>query len=166
MLRRALATMIVLVPVLAFTQARPAAPSLEGVWRVTSIVTTGANALTNNNPQASMYIFTRGGHYSALWISNPRSKFEAAKDPNKLTDAEKLARYEQWNGIGANAGTYQVNGTTLTRRPTIAKNETVMTTDPPQVFQFKIEGTTLTWVQKSAAGQPVSETTTTLVRVE
>ena len=167
MFRRALAIMIVLLPVLAFAQARPAAPSLEGVWRVTSIVTTGANAVTNNNAQPSMYIFTRG-HYSVLLLTNtsPRPKLVAAKDPNNLTDGEKLERYAQWAPLTANAGTYQVNGTTLTRRPTVAKNEAVMTTDPVQVSQFKIDGNKLTFVAKSAAGQPVSETTTTLVRVE
>jgi hypothetical protein len=39
-------------------------------------------------------------------------------------------------------------------------------TDPPAVAQFKIDGNTLTLVSKSAAGQPASETTTTLTRVE
>jgi len=41
-----------------------------------------------------------------------------------------------------------------------------MTTDPPNVSQFKIDGKTLTLVNKSAAGQPASETRTTLTRVE
>ena len=41
-----------------------------------------------------------------------------------------------------------------------------MTTDPAQVAQFKVEGNKLTLVAKSAEGQPASETTTTLMRVE
>jgi hypothetical protein len=168
MLRHALVTLLVLVPAVASPQTKPAAPSLEGVWRITEIVTTGANAVSNTKPQPSLVIFTRGGHYSYVTVNGttPRPKFAPAKDPAKLTDAEKLARFEQWNPFAANAGTYQVSGTTLTRRPTVAKNETVMTTDPPNVAQFKIEGNTLTFVNKSAAGQPVSETRTTLMRVE
>lgn len=158
---------LLLVPGAAFAQPKPAASSIEGVWRITSIVTTGANAATNNKPQQSVYIFTKG-YYSVLSVNGttPRPKVAAAKDPAKLTDTEKLARFEQWNPFTANAGTYQITGTALTRRPTVAKNETVMTTDPPQVAQFKISGNTLTLVAKSAAGQPASETTTTLTRVE
>jgi hypothetical protein len=78
----------------------------------------------------------------------------------------KVARFEQWNPFAANAGTYQISGTTLTRRPTVAKNETVMTTDPPQVAEFKIEGNKLTLVTRSAAGQPAGEMRMTLMRVE
>jgi hypothetical protein len=48
----------------------------------------------------------------------------------------------------------------------VAKNVAVMTTNPPIVQQVKIEATKLTLVAKSAAGQPTSETTTTLMRVE
>ena len=52
------------------------------------------------------------------------------------------------------------------RRPTVAKNQAVMTTNPPIVQTAKLTGNTLTLVQKSAAGQPASDTTTTLMRVE
>jgi hypothetical protein len=71
-----------------------------------------------------------------------------------------------WNPLTAQGGTYQLSGNTLTRRPTVAKNEAVMTTNPPIVQQVRVEASKLTLVAKSAAGQPVSETTTTLMRVE
>jgi hypothetical protein len=96
----------------------------------------------------------------------PRPRFAPAKDPNKLTDAEKVARFEQWSPFTANSGTYQISGNTITRRPTVAKNDAVMTTDPPQAAQFRIEGNKLTLVAKSLPGQPASETTTILTRVE
>ena len=41
-----------------------------------------------------------------------------------------------------------------------------MTTNPPIVEQIRIEANTITLVEKSAAGQPVSETTIVLTRVE
>jgi hypothetical protein len=175
MLHRAwLATLVVSIPILGCTQAEapaPAqeestAPSIEGVWRITEIVTTGANAATNTSPQPSLVIFTRG-HYSYLSVNGtaPRPEFAAAKDPANLTDAEKIARFEQWGPFTAQSGTYEVNGTTITRRPIVAKNVTVMTTNPPVVQEFMLDGDKLVLITKSAAGQPVSETRTTLTRV-
>ena len=150
---------------LVLTRAQTA-PSLQGVWRVTEVVVTGANAATNRSPQPSLYVFTRQ-HYSIMTVNGtaPRKDFGTAKDPSKLTDAEKIARYEAWDAFIANSGTYQVSGSTLTTRPLVAKNPAVMA-GPAATRAFKIDGNTLTLIQKSAAGQPVSETTTRLTRVE
>ena len=174
MLHRALlATLLVSVPTLGCTQAatpapaqEEAAPPIEGVWRITEIVTTGANAVTNASPQPGLVIFTRG-HYSYLSVngSATRPEFAPAKDPAKLTDAEKLARFEQWNPFTAQSGTYEIAGTTLTRRPVVAKNVAVMTTNPPIVAEFTLDNDTLVLISKSAEGQPASETRTTLTRV-
>jgi hypothetical protein len=143
-----------------------ATPSLQGVWRVTEIVVTGANAATNKSPQPSVYIFTKQ-HYSIMSVGGTaaRKDFGSPKDPARLTDAEKMARYEVWDAFTANSGTYQVSGSTLTTRPLVAKNPGVMA-GPPATRELRIQGKTLTLIQKSAAGQPVSETKTTLTRVE
>jgi hypothetical protein len=142
---------------------QPAAGSIKGVWKIAEVVTTGAGAETVSSPQPSLVIFTTG-HYSYLSIngSKPRSKVTTGATP---TDAEKLAKFEEWNSFTANGGTYAVQGTTLTRRPTIAKNESVMS-NPPVVDQMKLEGNTLWLTSKSPAGQPPSETRRKLVRVE
>ena len=147
--------------------AAPAASSVRGVWKISNIVATGANAATNSSPQPGLVIFTEG-HYSYVSVngSAPRPDVALATDPAKLTDAEKLARFEQWNPFTAQSGTYQIDGTTLTRRPLVAKNTAVMTTNPPIVSAFTLNGDTLVLVTKSAAGQPVTETRTTLTRVE
>lgn len=156
---------ILLVGAAALTRAQ-ATPSLQGVWRVTDIVVTGANAATNKSPQPSLYIFTKQ-HYSIMTVNGAaaRKNFGAPKDPLKLTDAEKIARFESWDAFTANSGTFQVSGSTLTTRPLVAKNPGVMA-GPPATREFRIQGNTLTLIQKSAAGQPVSETRTTLTRVE
>jgi hypothetical protein len=139
---------------------------VEGVWRVAEIVTTGANAVNNSKPQPGLWIFTRG-HYSQM-ITNgtqPRKTVQY-KVPNQPTDAEKLARYEQWQPFAANAGTYEIKGSTLTRRLIVAKNVEVQT-GPPIVSEFKLEGNNTLWlITKGAAGQPASETRMRLTRVE
>jgi hypothetical protein len=94
----------------------------------------------------------------------PRKSFGNAANAEKLTDAEKMARYDAWVDFTANTGTYQVAGNVLTTKPIVAKNPGVMGTT--QTREFKIEGSTLTLITKSAAGQPASQTTTRLTRIE
>jgi hypothetical protein len=76
--------------------------SLVGAWKVAEIVTTGANASSNANPQPGLSFLTKS-HYSLTRITSDkeRPKFAAAKNPAALTDVEKIARYEQWLGIQA-----------------------------------------------------------------
>ena len=168
MLCRPLAIALCLtVPTAGSAQESSAAGTLQGVWKIVERVTTGANASTISDPQPSLIIFTNG-HYSVLMVqgAQPRPRFAPAKDQNKLTDAEKIARYEQWNPLIANAGTYEVKGTTIIRRPSVAKNETAMAKNSSLENEFKLEGNTLWVTTKSPAGQPASETRFKLRRVE
>jgi hypothetical protein len=155
------------VPTAGFAQTSSSAPSLTGVWKIVEVVMTGANAATITNPQPNLVIFTKG-HYSHLGVmgEQPRPRFEPAKDPTKLTNAEKIARYEQWSPFIANAGTYEVKGRTLIRRPLVAKNETVMAKNSSLEGEFKLEGNTLWVTTKSVPGQPAGETRAKLKRVE
>lgn len=156
------ALLVVAGSVLARAQTTP---SLQGAWRVAEVVRTGAGATTTTNPQPGLILFTKQ-HYSIVTVSGtePRKDFGIAGDPAKLTDAEKMARYEAWRPFTANSGTYRVTGSTLTTRPGVAKSPAVMGREVTR--EFRIDGDTLTLIRKSDAGQPVSETTTTLKRAE
>jgi hypothetical protein len=160
-----MSVIVAMVVVGAWALASAQAPSIQGAWRVSEIVVTGANASTNTTPQPGLYIFTKQ-HYSIVTVNGTAARKEvtAPKDPARLTDAEKIARYEMWNPVTAKSGTYEVKGTTLTTRPLAAKNVFAMA--GPATREFKIDGKTLTLVSKSAAGQPVAQTTTKLTRVE
>jgi hypothetical protein len=149
----------------ALAGAQPAA-SLEGAWRVSESIVTGANAATNRSPQPGLLLFTKQ-HYSLITVNGatPRKAYGTAADAAKLTEAERAARYEAWDKFSANSGTYEVSGGRLTTRAQVAKNPTVMEGNPV-VREFKIEGNMLTLVRKSAEGQPVSETTSKWTRVE
>jgi hypothetical protein len=161
--RVVLLTVYVLFPGIAFSQTSP----IDGVWKITEVVSTGANAATNATPQPSLIIFARG-HYS--WVSvqgpAPRTESPAPKDAAKFTDAEKIARYDEWNRLTAQAGTFVVKGTTLTRHALVAKNVGVMSPKNSDSREFKLEGNTLWLTSRSAAGQPASETRTKLTRVQ
>ena len=75
-----------------------------------------------------LYLFTKK-HYSVVSVRGAaaRKEIPAAKDAAaKLTDAEKMARYEAWDPFTANAGQSGVKGNTLTTHPIVAKMPSVM----------------------------------------
>jgi hypothetical protein len=143
----------------AFAQTKT---PVEGVWKVAEVVTPGSNptekGTTNSSPQPGLIIFTRG-YYSQVLVpgNEARASVEAAKDPQNLSDAEKMARYVQWNQFVANSGTYEIKGSTITRRPIVAKNVAVMTSGTPNIQEFKLEGPNTLWLIPTgdqAATQP------------
>jgi hypothetical protein len=153
---------------------------IEGVWRGTSTVVTGANASANRNRQPNIFIYTKG-YYSMLTQdggapARPRTVLDPPKDPARLTDAEKLARYEHWAPVGATSGRYEVKGTTYYQYPLVAKNQAADVITRNQTGKLGTvaanselvfpDGKTMIQVAKSAPGQPVSESRRTYTRLE
>jgi hypothetical protein len=128
---------------------------LEGVWKVAEVVEPATNAnekgTSITSPQPGLLVFTRG-YYSgtAVTTDQPRAAVAAPKDPRNLTDAEKIARYEQWGPFIATAGTYEVKGSTLTMNAIVAKNVEVMTTSPTITWEVKLEGANTFWLIPTA----------------
>ena len=144
---------------------------IEGVWRVTEVDVTGADASSVANPQPGLIIFTRK-YYSVMRVpgNQPRSLFKG-EDP---TNEEKIAAYDSFV---ANSGTYEVAGATLTLHPMVARSPNFMAGGVVK-NQFQIEGTTLWLIQKNTdisvrigdriapSSGPASETRVKLTRVE
>jgi hypothetical protein len=151
----------------AFAQTKT---PVEGVWKVAEVVTPSRNpaekGTTNSNPQPGLIIFTRG-YYSQVVVpgGEPRAAVAPAKDPQNLTDAEKLALYEQWRQFAANSGTYEIKGSTIIRRPIVAKNVGVMTSGTPNIQEFKLEGPNTLWLTPSG-DQAATQPRVKLTRVE
>ena len=145
--------------------------SIEGAWKVTEIVVTGADASNVSTPQPGLIIFTQK-YYSVMWIpgNQPRALFKG-EDP---TNEEKIAAY---NSFVANSGTYDVAGETLNLHPMVARSPNFMAGGVSK-NQFRIEGTTLWLIQKNTdlsirigervapSSGPASETRLKLSRVE
>jgi hypothetical protein len=148
------------------SQAKPTPASLiVGVWRGTSTVVTGTGARAHPNRHPNVFIYTKT-HYAFLaqdgQFPKPiRQAVAPPKDPNNLTDAEKLARYELWEPLGAQAGTYEVTGNTVVDRPILEKN--VPPTSRTYTLEFK-GNDTMVQIVKSADGK--SETRRTYTRLE
>ena len=144
---------------------------VEGVWKVSEIVVTGAGASSVPEPQPSLVTFT-ATHYSMMYVTGdqPRKLF-SAEEP---TNPEKIAAFDS---LVANTGTYDVSGTALTLHPIVARNPNLMAGGFDK-YQFRIEGTTMTLTEKSTdfnfrkgervapSTAPLSETRLKLVRVQ
>lgn len=124
---------------------------LEGVWKVAEVVAPASNpaeqGTTITTPQPGLLIFTKG-YYSGLAVTGreARAAFAPPKDPQNLTDAEKIARYDQWRLFLANAGKYEVKGSTLTMHAMVAKNVDAMTSATPVTWELKMEGANAFWL--------------------
>ena len=146
-------------------------PTLNGVWKVTEIVVTGAGAYSVSTPEPSLFMFAKT-HYSLMWVPGDKPRtFYVAEVP---TNEEKLAAFDS---LTASAGTYEVSGSTVIFRPIVGKSP-IFTSGAFIKEQFRIEGDTMTLSWKSSdanlrigqqvvpSTRPVSETRMTLVRVE
>jgi hypothetical protein len=123
---------------------------VEGVWKVAEVIPASSN--TNDkpkpitNPQPGLLLFTKG-YYSVVVVTggNPRATVEP-KDRQNLTDAEKIAFYEQWKAFTANSGTYEIKGSIIIRRAIVAKNASLMMRQESLSSEFKMEGPNTLWI--------------------
>jgi Lipocalin-like domain len=171
-MRDAMRLLVIMVLCGAVLNAQGAAKqAIEGVWKVSEIVVTGAGASTISSPQPSLFIFTRS-HYSIMYV--PGSKPRALKKAEAATTDEKIAAFDSFV---ANAGAYELAGSTLTIRPIVARDPNYMVGGFNK-YQFRIDGNTLTLTNKSTdlnmrfgeqvmpSKAPASETRIKLVRME
>jgi hypothetical protein len=114
-----------------------------------------------------LLIYTKG-YYAVVAqdaaVPLPARKAPAPpKTPGQLTDADKIARYEFWAPVIAQAGTYELKGNVVTQRNLVAKGPLGTV-----VREVRLEdgGKTMVEIQKSAPGQPASETRRTFTRVD
>ena len=165
--------LVVVVGILAlgFSALGQSQPSIQGVWRVVEVTITDPNANpagwgkgTHTNLQPALLIFT-GKHYSEVadTATTPRSTtaFKVAGQP---TAEEMQAR---WGPFAAGAGTYELTGTTLTRRPIVAKNPANQTGQYFTRSMIKLDGNNL-WITgiENSAGKVANPQTIKHVRVE
>lgn len=135
----------------AFVTAFAADSPLVGAWQLDS----------GNSAQAGLYLFTPT-RYSMILAAAGRPDIA---DTSKATADELRA---VWGPLLANAGTYEISGDLITIHPLVAKIPVVMRPGANEVYQFRIEGKTLTLRQvRNARGVAVaSAPTLKFVRVE
>ncbi len=135
---------------------------LEGVWtRVEVHVVTEDGTTVQTDLQSSLYIFTHE-FFSVMYIdgSEPRP-LRGRRSKSELTDTEKIAEYDPFVGY---AGTYEVNGSTLTLRPRVSLNPSFMAGNVRR-DEFEMDGNVL-WLILNARSGPIQQIRVKLVRLE
>lgn len=118
---------LLLAPVVGVAQDK-GAQSLEGVWRVDEAY--DGSGATNTRPQPGLIIFSR--KYFSIQVIESREP-----RPRLSPDASDRQRAEVFGQYGANAGTYEFVGDTLTLRRVVAKDPNIM-----QPGMFLVHGVT------------------------
>ena len=170
MIRKLFVVLAVLTALVA-TVIGQSKTSIQGVWRVAEVTVTNPSPEpglrskgTYTDLQPALLIFT-GKHYSQVVDTaikpRPASPF---KVPAKPTAEEMQA---QWGPFQAQAGTYELSGTTLTRRAIVAKNPANQTGKAVIRSTIKVDGNNL-WITttENATGKIEYPGTIKYVRVE
>jgi hypothetical protein len=145
--------------------------AIKGVWKVAEIATTGAGAGKVDAPRPGLMMFGER-YYSIMYVPSDKERSPFVGDV--VTEKEKA---DAFDSFFANAGTYELSGTTMTTTPLVAKNPGFEGGGFAR-FQVRVQGKELWLTSKNtdfsfrkngsvvAAGGPASETTIKLVRVE
>ena len=128
------------------------AQSVEGVWKAAEVVIAGgpnAGTISSEELQPSLAIFTRG-HYATMGVVGraPRPRLSESRSESELAAAYRSLR--------AAAGTYTLQGSTLTRRGVVSKNPNRM--DVVTTRDVRLEGDML-WL---TSNNPDGTVTTTV----
>jgi hypothetical protein len=136
---------------------------IQGVWRVTEIISTGPNGWDNSSPQPGYYFFTKK-HYSIIYVGADRPR-PLLPDISKAT-ADEL-RQVFVNSFVANAGTYRLLKGKLYISRVVAKDPIHMQPGQDTTSSVKIVGNRMTITVEQLGGVPVkNQTTVKLVRLE
>jgi len=150
----------IFVAISGFSQTKS---PLQGVWKPTEIVRTGPNASTNKNPQPCLIIFT-GKYYSIVCVTSDKPRPDLPQDINTATVAQLG---DGWGPFTGQSGAYDVKGSEVTYRRSVAKSPIIMAPGSFAIDTFKTEGYTLTLVDKATRNGPVANPgTVKLIRVE
>jgi hypothetical protein len=120
-------------------EGQGSAEALEGAWRVTEVVTTGPGGGTLAAPQPGLLLFT-DGHYSYTFVTGAEPR--PAVPPGFASPTDLL---DAWGPFTANAGTFEISGSTLIRRPLVAKSPDAMAPGAFNEYNFRLSADTL-WI--------------------
>jgi len=139
---------IVLVAAVATLRGDEPGVGLDGVWRTVEVVVPGPTPQTLR-PAATLAIF-HGRHYSRVEVhaQGPRP---ALNDPATASADELRAA---WGPVVAEAGTFAINGNSLTMQAVVAKNPAAMASVASSVFTYQRTGDLLTLTQVPTAAHP------------
>ena len=123
---------------------------LLGAWKQTEYSFTSTDtSFTIKSPQPSLHIFGTK-YYSFMYVTGNEPRSLMADDANRSTITDEQMR-SIFMPFVANSGTYELDGTSLTTRPTVALWPNFMT-GGSATYEYKIDGATLLLTRTSDTG--------------
>jgi hypothetical protein len=116
-----------------------AAQNVAGAWRLDEIKTTGADAKASKFSQPNIYLFTKG-HFSIIRVEGDKPR--STDSWTTMTPEQVIDTYVKQ--FSASGGTYEMKGSTLTMKTTIAKNPGFMARANWISYTVAINGATMT----------------------
>jgi hypothetical protein len=152
---RSLGLVLFLAP--AGLGAQDSLEGFQGAWRVVEIA---AGNRVVRPPEPGLLLFT-GRYYSYTLVTSEEPR---PAPPAGVASAEALLA--AWSPFTANAGTFEVSGSTMTRRPIVAKNPDAMGPGVFNEYSFRLQADTL-WMTSSRteSGPARNPTTVKYVRL-
>jgi hypothetical protein len=103
-----------------------------GVWQIKDLASKDGSGRMDSKPIPSLFIFTPH-HYSMVWVGGTELQRTFAERWSP-TDAEKIERY---NSLVVNSGTYEIEDSTITVCPIVARVPEFM--GGTLVFEYRVE---------------------------
>jgi hypothetical protein len=142
-------------------QSKPT--SIQGVWQVVEVTTTGPDARKITQVPGNLTIIT-ARHYSRVEVHTDQPRQQPADVSRASADELRAV----WGPFVGEAGTYEVTGThVVTLRPIVSKNPLAMSRGSFSTFSYKLDGDTLWITEQSTQNGPVANPATIkAVRIE
>ena len=150
-------TIVAVVVALVLTQGIAQAQSVQGTWQLMAV------SAADGTPMASHDgLLTVGErHYSYVMVVSLEERQPLPPLPGQPTDAERIAVLDHLAPFLAQAGTYDLSGTTITFHP-IAANVEGLDGYQDAIFELQFEGDD----RVTAIGPNANQSRWTFTRVE
>ena len=116
-----------------------AAQKVAGAWRLDEIKTTGTDPKTSRFSNPNIYLFTKG-HFSIIRVEGDKPR----STDNWMTMTREQLIDTFIKEFTASGGTYDMKGSTLTMKTTIAKSPGFMARANWISYTVKVNGQTMT----------------------
>lgn len=139
-----------------------AGQTVAGAWRLDEVKAGGTDGKASRFSNPNIYLFTKG-HFSIIRVEGdkPRSTHSwTTMTPEQVVDTY----IKQFTASG---GTYEMKGSTLTMKTTIAKNPNIMTRGDWISYTVAVNGQTMTLTATATNEGPIKNPQImTLTRIE
>jgi hypothetical protein len=146
MIKNFVVGLFVILVLTGFTSAQEVA----GAWRLDEVTTTGTDGKASKFSQPNIYLFTKG-HFSIIRVEGDKPR--STDSWTTMTPDQVIDTYIKQ--FAASGGTYEMKGSTLTMKTTIAKNPAFMARANWISYTVKVNGRTMTLTATATNEGPI-----------